>query len=89
MSPSPPPPPPIPLQAGNYSLHFFIAIKEVVNSLDDPTTAGLILEEQAKSLKNILADPAIQHLIKVCGYLIVKLTNKIIECAVASSSGFS
>ena len=45
------------------------AIKEVVNSLDDPTTAGLILEEQAKSLKNILADPAIQHLIKVHLYL--------------------
>ena len=36
-----------------------------MNSLDDPITAGLILEEQAKSLKNILADPAIQHLIKV------------------------
>lgn len=45
------------------------AIKEVVNSLDDPTTAGLILEEQAKSLKNILADPAIQHLIKAHGTL--------------------
>lgn len=45
------------------------AIKEVVNSLDDPATAGLILEEQAKSLKNILADPSIQHLIKAHGTL--------------------
>ncbi|XP_028393476.1 MAGUK p55 subfamily member 2-like [Dendronephthya gigantea] len=45
------------------------AIKEVVDSLEDPTNAGLILEEQAKSLKNILADPAVQHLFKAHGAL--------------------
>ena len=50
---------------GVLNFNIITAIKEVVNSLDDPNTAGLILEEQAKSLKNILADPAIQHLIKV------------------------
>lgn len=49
----------------------FLAIEEVVNSLDDPSTAGLILEEQAKSLKSILADPSIQHLIKVYVYFII------------------
>ena len=52
-------------------IDLLIAIDEVVSSLDDPKTAGLILEEQAKSLKNILADPAIQHLIKVLVYRLV------------------
>ncbi|XP_046860400.1 protein PALS2-like [Xenia sp. Carnegie-2017] len=52
-----------PSSTGGHSLEYE-AIKEIVNSLDDPATAGLILEEQAKSLKNILADPSIQHLIQ-------------------------
>ena len=37
----------------------------VLKSLDDPETAGLILEEQANVLRSILSDPAFQKLIKV------------------------
>ena len=37
----------------------------MLNSLDDPETAGLILEEQAHALKSILGDPTVLKLIKV------------------------
>jgi hypothetical protein len=36
----------------------------VLKSLDDPETAGLILEEQANALKSILGDPSVLKLIR-------------------------
>lgn len=36
----------------------------MLKSLDDPETAGLILEEQANALKNILGDPSVLKLIR-------------------------
>ena len=37
----------------------------MLESLDDPETAGLILEEQANALKSILSDPTVLKLVKV------------------------
>ncbi|XP_001629601.2 protein PALS2 isoform X2 [Nematostella vectensis] len=39
-------------------------VNTVLKSLDDPKTAGLILEEQANILKNILGDPSVLKLIR-------------------------
>ncbi|XP_031559574.1 MAGUK p55 subfamily member 6-like isoform X2 [Actinia tenebrosa] len=39
-------------------------VKTVLKSLDDPETAGLILEEQANALKKILGDPSVLKLIR-------------------------
>ena len=37
----------------------------MLKSLDDPQTAGLILEEQANALKSILGDASVLKLIRV------------------------
>ena len=37
----------------------------MLKSLDDPKTAGLILEEQANALKSILGDPSVLKLVRV------------------------
>ena len=42
-----------------------IAVQTVLKSLDDPKTAGLILEEQANALKSILGDPSVLKLVRV------------------------
>lgn len=41
------------------------AVKTVLKSLDDPRTAGLILEEQANALKSILGDASVLKLVRV------------------------
>ena len=43
----------------------FVAVETVLKSLDDPQTAGLILEEQANALKSILGDASVLKLIRV------------------------
>jgi len=40
-------------------------VETVLKSLDDPQTAGLILEEQANALKSILGDASVLKLIRV------------------------
>ncbi|XP_027055748.1 MAGUK p55 subfamily member 6-like [Pocillopora damicornis] len=40
------------------------AVQTVLKSLDDPKTAGLILEEQANALKSILGDPSVLKLVR-------------------------
>jgi len=42
-----------------------VAVETVLKSLDDPQTAGLILEEQANALKSILGDASVLKLIRV------------------------
>lgn len=42
----------------------FTAVQTVLQSLDDPETAGLILEKEASALKNILGDPSVLKLIR-------------------------
>ena len=42
-----------------------VAVQTVLKSLDDPKTAGLILEEQANALKSILGDPSVLKLVRV------------------------
>lgn len=37
----------------------------MLKSLDDPQTAGLILEEQANALKSILGDASVLKLVRV------------------------
>ena len=37
----------------------------MLKSLDDPRTAGLILEEQANALKSILGDASVLKLVRV------------------------
>ena len=41
------------------------AVETVLKSLDDPRTAGLILEEQANALKSILGDASVLKLVRV------------------------
>ncbi|KAK3735094.1 hypothetical protein QZH41_011254 [Actinostola sp. cb2023] len=43
---------------------FYTAVKTVLKSLDDPETAGLILEQEANALKSILGDPSVLKLIR-------------------------
>ena len=42
-----------------------VAVQTVLESLDDPRRAGLILEEQANALKSILGDPSVLKLVRV------------------------
>ena len=42
----------------------------MLKSLDDPRTAGLILEEQANALKSILGDASVLKLVRVRSLLI-------------------
>ena len=42
----------------------------MLKSLDDPQTAGLILEEQANALKSILGDASVLKLIRVSNTLV-------------------
>ena len=45
--------------------HCSTAVETVLKSLDDPRTAGLILEEQANALKSILGDASVLKLVRV------------------------
>lgn len=54
----------IPLFQAVLSL-FSLAVQTVLKSLDDPQTAGLILEEQANALKSILGDASVLKLVRV------------------------
>ena len=42
----------------------------MLKSLDDPRTAGLILEEQANALKSILGDASVLKLVRVSSLFI-------------------
>ena len=48
-----------------YYLISSVAVQAVLKSLDDPRTAGLILEEQANALKSILGDASVLKLVRV------------------------
>ena len=51
----------------------------MLKSLDDPRTAGLILEEQANALKSILGDASVLKLVRVSSlfiYLFIRLISQ-------------
>ena len=51
----------------------------MLKSLDDPRTAGLILEEQANALKSILGDASVLKLVRVRSlfiYLFIRLISQ-------------
>lgn len=69
----------------------------MLKSLDDPQTAGLILEEQANALKSILGDASVLKLVRVSltlgdsivrstGYVLWRVVYKF-QCKIKSNNG--